>query len=205
MTPVNKVRFAWWGAEEAGLVGSTFYVDQLTQDEKDSIAMNLNFDMLASPNFARFIYDGDASDNPDLDPGPVGSDVIEARFAKFFADRGLATLPTPFDGRSDYQAFINDGIPAGGLFTGAEEVKTPEQVALFGGTAGVAYDPCYHEACDDLSNLNLQVLDEMSDAVADAVGYFSRRRAPLADPDPTARDRVGAVAGATFRGETAQG
>jgi Zn-dependent M28 family amino/carboxypeptidase len=199
--PVNKVRFAWWGAEESGLIGSTFYVNSLTQAQKDAIDLNLNFDMLASPNFVRFVYDGDASDNADLAPGPVGSDVIEARFRRFFAARGLPVESTPFDGRSDYQAFINSGIPAGGLFTGAEEVKTPEQAAIFGGTAGLAFDPCYHQACDDLSNLNLQVLDEMSDAVADSVGYFAQRRAPLADPSPTAQARVRTT---TFSGDAAQ-
>ena len=26
--PTNKVRFAWWGAEESGLLGSSYYVDR---------------------------------------------------------------------------------------------------------------------------------------------------------------------------------
>lgn len=160
----------------------------------------LDFDMLASPNYVRFVYDGDASDNPELPPGPVGSDVIEA-FNRFFASRGLATLPSPFDGRSDYQAFIDNGIPAGGIFAGAEGIKTPEQAQIFGGTVGIAYDQCYHKACDTLANLNLQGLDEMSDAVADSVGYFAQRKALLANPDPDAKQRVGK--GAIFHGETA--
>jgi Zn-dependent M28 family amino/carboxypeptidase len=198
ITPRNTVRFAFWGAEEEGLVGSTFYVDQLSQEQKDAIGLMLDFDMLASPNYVRFVYDGDASSNPDLAPGPVGSDVIEARFNRFFARARLATLPTPFDGRSDYQAFIDAGIPAGGIFTGAEGIKTEEEARIFGGTAGLAYDPCYHQACDDLSNLNLQALDEMSNAVADSVGYFAQRRAPLADPSPTAK-----VMAQAFRGDAA--
>jgi len=62
---------------------------------------------------------------------------VEAVFNRYFASRGLATEPTEFDGRSDYDAFQTAGIPAGGLFTGAEDVKTPEQAAVYGGTVGL--------------------------------------------------------------------
>ena len=93
--------------------------------------------------------------------------------------QGLATEPTAFDGRSDYGPFIAAGIPAGGLFTGAEGVKTPEQVAIFGGTAGEQYDPCYHEVCDTFDNVSLEALDQMSDAAADAIYTFASRNQPL--------------------------
>lgn len=151
--PRNTIRFAWWGAEEAGLVGSQFYVDQLTKAEIKDIELYLNFDMIGSPNFARFVYDGDG-DAFGI-KGPTGSDDIEQVFEEFFASQGLASEPTAFDGRSDYDAFITAGIPAGGLFTGAEGVKTEDQVALYGGLATfegepVSYDPCYHQACDSL-------------------------------------------------------
>jgi Zn-dependent M28 family amino/carboxypeptidase len=122
--PVNQVRFAWWGAEEAGLIGSQFYVDSLTARQVKNTAVNLNFDMVGSPNFVRFVYDGDASDTDSL--ASTGSGVVEDVFLKYFASQGLATEPTAFDGRSDYDAFISVGIPAGGLFTGAEGVKTTE-------------------------------------------------------------------------------
>ena len=104
--------------------------------------------MLGSPNYVRFVYDGDGSATPDA--GPNGSATIEDIFLDYFAKVGLATEPTAFDGRSDYGPFIAVGIPAGGLFSGAEEIKTAEEAAIYGGTAGVAYDPCYHQACDDL-------------------------------------------------------
>jgi hypothetical protein len=109
--------------------------------------------MIGSPNFARFIYDGDGSAFGIK--GPSGSDDIEQVFEDFFDSQGLASEPTAFDGRSDYDAFITAGIPAGGLFTGAEDNKTVEQVALYGGLATfdgevVAYDPCYHQPCDSL-------------------------------------------------------
>jgi len=162
--PRNKVRFAWWGAEEAGLVGSTYYVNNLSQEERDKIALYLNFDMIGSPNFVRFIYDGDGSAFGLV--GPPGSDKIEALFESFFDAKGLAHDPTEFSGRSDYQAFINNGIPAGGLFTGAEGIKTATQAATYGGTAGQAYDPCYHQACDTFDNISLEALDQNSDAVA---------------------------------------
>ena len=89
---------------------------------------------------------------PHPDAGPVGSKVIEDVFIEYFAARRLATEPTAFDGRSDYGPFIAVGIPAGGLFTGAEGIKSAQEAAIYGGTAGVAYDACYHRACDTFDN-----------------------------------------------------
>jgi Zn-dependent M28 family amino/carboxypeptidase len=165
--PDHPVRFAWWGAEEAGLVGSQAYVDSLPEEELARIGSYLNFDMLASPNFARFVYDGDGStfEAPEGYVTPESS-AIEAIFEEFYDSRGLAYEDTEFDGRSDYQAFADAGIPSGGLFSGAEDIKTPEQAALYGGTAGQAFDACYHQACDDLGNINADALDQNADAVA---------------------------------------
>lgn len=173
----NRVRFIWFGAEEEGLIGSTFYVNSLTPEQRNNIAVMLNFDMVGSPNFVRFVYDGDTSDTPPPAGGaPAGSDVIEQVFLDYFASQGLATEPTAFDGRSDYGPFIALGIPAGGLFTGAEGEKTPAQQAIYGGTAGQPYDPCYHLACDTFANNSNLVLDQMSDAVAHAVIKFAMSR-----------------------------
>ena len=171
INPVNRVRFAFWGAEEDGLIGSQHYVDSLSQKERGKIMLNLNFDMVGSPNFVRFVYDGDGSAFGT--DGPNGSDEIEDVFVNYFASKGLATEPTEFDGRSDYDAFINAGIPAGGLFTGAEGIKTAEQAAIYGGTAGVAYDKCYHQACDTIQNVNTTAIDQMSDAIAHATLVFA--------------------------------
>lgn len=168
----RPVRFAFWGAEELGLLGAEHYVANLDDEGLAEIYANLNFDMIGSPNYARFVYDGngDADGVPGgEDSGPVGSAEIEQIFTGYFDSKDLASEPTAFDGRSDYGPFIAAGIPAGGLFTGAEGVKTPEQVALYGGTAGVAYDPCYHQACDTMSNISSQALYEMGDAAAFAV------------------------------------
>ena len=169
--PRNQVRFIWFGAEEAGLVGSQFYVDQLTTRQVKDIAVMLNFDMVGSPNAGWFVYDGDASDTAST--GSAGSGVVEDVFVDYFDSIGRVTKPTAFDGRSDYDAFVAAGIPAGGLFTGAEDPKQPDEVAIWGGTAGVAYDPCYHAACDTFANVNLTALDEMSDALAHGLLTFA--------------------------------
>jgi Zn-dependent M28 family amino/carboxypeptidase len=169
--PVNQLRFAWWGAEEAGLHGSQAYVDNLSARDIKNIAVTLNFDMIGSPNFVRFVYDGDGSATGTA--GPNGSGNIEKIFLDYFTGQGLPVEPTAFDGRSDYGPFIAVGIPAGGLFTGAEDIKTAEQAAIYGGTAGAPYDPCYHQACDTYANNSDEALDQMSDAAAHALFTFA--------------------------------
>ncbi|MEV6241639.1 M28 family metallopeptidase [Lentzea sp. NPDC051838] len=162
----NAVRFAWWGAEERGLIGSTQYVRSLTFEQQLDIALYLNYDMIGSPNAAYFIYDGDNSDGVGSPAGPYGSAQIEKAFADYFAAKGVPTEGTDFSGRSDYGEFIAQGIPAGGLFTGAEGVKTAAQAAKWGGTAGIAYDPCYHSKCDNLGNIDRVALGRNAGAMA---------------------------------------
>ena len=171
--PRNKLRFAWWGAEEASLVGSTYYVNNLAADDLAKVTLYLNFDMIASPNHVFFVYDGDDSDGVGAGPGPAGSDRIEKLFEKFYTQRGHAFTGTDFSGRSDYGPFIAQGIPSGGLFTGAEGIKTAAEAAVWGGTAGIAYDPCYHQACDTYDNVNLQAFDVNSDAVAYSILQYA--------------------------------
>jgi Zn-dependent M28 family amino/carboxypeptidase len=142
----------------------------------------LDFDMLASPNYAKLIYDGDGSTFGVA--GPNGSGMIENVFQKFFDARGSYTETIPFDGRSDYDEFTNVGIPAGGIFTGAEVHKTPFQQTKWGGVVAPdlsgQFDPCYHLACDSYGinghpdNINDTALSEMSDAVAHAVLTFAQ-------------------------------
>ncbi len=165
----NTVRFAWWGAEESGLVGSTNYVNGLSQAERDRIALYLNFDMIGSPNYIQMVYDSDESGFEAPVPVPPGSIAIEDLFESFYTLRDEPYDDAEFSGRSDYQAFILNGIPAGGLFTGAEVPKTAEQQAIWGGTTGAQYDPCYHQACDTFANNSMHALAINSDAVAFAV------------------------------------
>jgi len=195
--PRNTVRFAFWGAEEQGLIGSTYYVDNLSEQALANIMLNLNFDMTGSPNFVRFVYDGDGTIG---DEGPPGSDIIEDVFTNFFDRRGLASEPTEFDGRSDYQAFIENGIPAGGLFSGAEGIKTPAQAATYGGTAGAPYDPCYHQACDDIDNLSLRSLGQLGKAAAHAVLYFAMTREDIRPEAEVSARLATAAASAEYRG-----
>ncbi|MEV7834511.1 M28 family metallopeptidase [Streptomyces subrutilus] len=172
--PANRVRFAWWSAEELGLLGSEHYVAQLSEKQKEDIALYLNFDMIASPNPVQFVYDGDDSDKTGEGAGPAGSDRIEALINGFLDARRTPHEGSDFDGRSDYGPFIANGIPAGGTFTGAEGVKTAEQAARHGGTAGAPYDPNYHGAGDTLKNVDLKAFDTNLDVIAHAVGTYAQ-------------------------------
>ncbi|MFK0235978.1 M28 family metallopeptidase [Streptomyces vinaceus] len=172
--PANKVRFAWWSAEELGLLGSEHYVAQLSEKQKKDIALYLNFDMIASPNPVQFVYDGDDSDKTGEGAGPAGSAQIEALINGFLDKKHKPHEGSDFDGRSDYGPFIANGIPAGGTFTGAEGVKTAEQAKRYGGTAGAPYDPNYHGAGDTLKNLDLKAFDTNLDVIAHAVGTYAQ-------------------------------
>ena len=166
--PENTIRFAWWGAEELGLVGSTAYVAELSQAERDRIALYLNYDMVGSPNYVFFVYDGDNSDATGAPAGPLGSAAIEKLYEGFYSARNIPFKGTDFSGRSDYGPFIATGvdIPSGGLFTGAEGIKTAQEAGLWGGTAGIQYDPCYHLACDTFANNSNTALSVNSDLIA---------------------------------------
>ncbi|HZB50432.1 MAG TPA: M28 family peptidase [Mycobacteriales bacterium] len=176
--PGKHLRFGWWGAEELGLRGSTFYVNSLPSTERTKIKGYLNFDMVGSPNAGYFVYDGDNSDGVGAGPGPAGSAAIESTIIAGFTARGVPTRGTDFDGRSDYGPFISAGIPAGGTFTGAEGIKTSTQAQLWGGTAGAAFDPCYHRACDTSANINDTALDRNADVIAEAVWALSAAPPP---------------------------
>ncbi|MFE6064145.1 M28 family metallopeptidase [Streptomyces sp. NPDC056431] len=178
----NKVRFAWWSAEENGLLGSDHYVKNLTALDKSEIKLYLNFDMIASPNYGLFVYDGDNSDNVGEGAGPAGSAQLERDITDFMGSRGLPNEGTDFSGRSDYGPFIKVGIPSGGTFTGAEGIKTAAQAAKFGGTAGVAYDVNYHAKGDDLKNVNMKAFDANIKVIANAVGTYAHDISSLRKP-----------------------
>ncbi|MET9603969.1 M28 family metallopeptidase [Streptomyces sp. NPDC006512] len=178
----NKVKFAWWSAEEYGLLGSEAYVASLTEAQKKQIKLYLNFDMIGSPNAAYFVYDGDDSDATGAGPGPEGSAQLEKGITDFLDSKNIPHEGTDFSGRSDYGPFIEVGIPSGGTFTGAEGIKSPEQAAKFGGQAGVAYDVNYHGKGDDITNIDQKALDINVDVIANAVGHYAHDLAPLSQP-----------------------
>jgi len=174
----NAVRFAFWGAEELGLVGSQKYVQSLDENALKDIALYLNFDMLASPNPGYFTYDGDQSSPPPPDEGaprvPEGSAGIERTLVAYLTVAGKTAEDTSFDGRSDYDGFTKAGIPSGGLFSGAEENKSAEQARLWGGQPDVPFDPNYHKPSDTLQHIDRAALGINGDGVAYAVALYSQ-------------------------------
>ncbi|MCG7489785.1 M20/M25/M40 family metallo-hydrolase [Vibrio sp. Of14-4] len=211
----NKVRFAWWAAEEAGLVGSEYYTEnlfapiydkaqqqildelglkdpsELTPEQVDlvearytqinRVKMYLNFDMIGSPNYIYGVMDGDLSDTKDSPDNaykgdfkpPYGTSDIESIFNEFFTEKEESTIPQALSKRSDYAGFADWGIAFGGLFTGAEKVKTAAEVLKYGGEAGVSYDKCYHQACDDINNINHSAIYKNTQAMAYTTTYYA--------------------------------
>ncbi|OKI29063.1 Leupeptin-inactivating enzyme 1 [Saccharothrix sp. CB00851] len=158
LAPRKHIRFGWWGAEELGLIGSNHYVNNLPTTERSRIKAYLNFDMIGSPNPGYFVYSASGQ--------PTGSLQLQQTLQAAFT---VPTELTSVGGRSDHAAFARAGIPVGGTFTGAETTKTSAQAQKWGGTAGVAFDRCYHRSCDTISNVNLTALDRNSDAIAYAL------------------------------------
>ncbi|MCX4026020.1 M28 family metallopeptidase [Spartinivicinus marinus] len=185
--PKNKLRFAWWGAEEFGLVGSTKYVESLSDAEKDKIALYLNFDMVGSTNYKLGVYDGDGSEFGLK--GPKGSDAIEALFNLYFNMQGTQSTPSEISFRSDYAAFFNEGIPFGGLFTGAEGIKTEAQAKLYGGKAGEPFDPCYHAACDTTDNISKAALEINADAIGLSTLWYAFSTESVNGGEATSEDQ----------------
>ncbi|KAI5465344.1 hypothetical protein BGZ63DRAFT_373336 [Mariannaea sp. PMI_226] len=163
----NCVRFAWWAAEEEGLLGSDHYVEVLPEDENQKIRLFMDYDMMASPNFAYQIYNATNAENP------AGSEELRDLYVNWYEEQGLNYTFIPFDGRSDYDGFIRGGIPAGGIATGAEGVKTKEEEEQFGGKAGDWYDPCYHQLCDDLGNVNYTAWVVNTKLIAHSVATYA--------------------------------
>lgn len=173
----NAVRVAFWGAEELGLIGSHKYVASLDVDALKDIALYLNFDMLASPNPGYFTYDGDQS-LPLSERGtpvvPEGSAGIERTLVAYLKSEGKTAEDTSFDGRSDYDGFTLAGIPAGGLFSGAETKKSDEQAELWGGSANEPFDPNYHKETDTLGHIDRSAMGILGGGVAYGIGFYAQ-------------------------------
>jgi Zn-dependent M28 family amino/carboxypeptidase len=174
----NAVRFGFWGAEEEGLLGSNNYVESLDLDALKDIALYLNVDMLGSPNPGYFTYDGDQSAPRKPDDGvprvPEGSAGIERTLAAYLNGAAKPPEDTSFDGRSDYDGFTQSGVPAGGLFSGAEEKMSDEQAKRWGGQAGEPFDPNYHKPTDTLDHVDRTALEINAGGIAYAVGLYAQ-------------------------------
>jgi Zn-dependent M28 family amino/carboxypeptidase len=159
----GRVRFAFWGAEERGLIGSRHHVEAMSDEERRNIALYINLDMVGSPNFARYIQGS----------GPSGEGVAAVARRELVADFREHGLP--FEERTgsrfgtDDASFSQKGISIVGLYTGGGGPKSEAQATLVGGTAGRPYDPCYHQACDTIENINREVLEENTRALVRAL------------------------------------
>ncbi|OCK85137.1 Zn-dependent exopeptidase [Lepidopterella palustris CBS 459.81] len=163
----NCVRFAWWAGEEEGLLGSDYYVSQLSDEENMKIRLFMDYDMLASPNYAYQVYNASNAVNP------VGSQELRDLYTEYYTVHGQNYTYIAFDGRSDYDGFIRNGIPGGGIATGAEGIKTRKEAEMFGGTEGEWFDHCYHQLCDTVDNLNMEAWELNAKLVAHSVATYA--------------------------------
>ncbi len=162
----DRIRFAFWGGEEDGMHGSEHYVEELSRAEAAAHVAYLNVDVVGSPNAVAYVYDGDGSDSEEA--GPEGSGAVEKVFVDILRGEGVEALPFGFIEDSDYDAFVKSGIPAGGLFTGDAGTKSEAEAQTFGGQAGDQYDECYHRACDTIKNVDMAVLEQMTETLMSA-------------------------------------
>lgn len=164
----NAVRFAWWAAEEEGLLGSNYYAKHLSPKENEKVRVFMDYDMMASPNYEYEVYDANNKDHPD------GSGDLKQLYIDWYKEQGLNYTLIPFDGRLDYVGFIEAGIPAGGIATGAEGVKSKKLQEQFGGVAGEWFDQCYHQLCDDLTNPNYEAWVVNTKLIAHSVATYAK-------------------------------
>ncbi len=171
----NAVRFVFWGSEAEG---STKYVGGLARDQLDDIALYLSVDALASPNAGYFTFDGDQSGqaNPDIPAQsvPAGSAGVERTLAGYLNLGGVRPADMPLSRIADYAPFLAAGVPIGGLTTGWSQRKTEVQARLWGGNAGVAFDPNWRTARDNIDNLDRNALSVMGQALAFTVGTYAQ-------------------------------
>jgi len=171
----NKVRFGWWAAEEIGLVGSYYYLSAATVDQLNKIALNINFDMLGSGNYYMGIHNGATANKVSTQNA---SSVITTYFQDWFTSQKITYKLIGMEGGSDYYPFIQSGIAAGGLATGAGGIKPYADRVLFGGLTNTANDPCYHQGCDSYnavegSNVDFDVLNTNTRAAAAVLVRFA--------------------------------
>ena len=147
----TAVRIGLWGGEELGLVGSRAYVQSL---EDDPVAY-LNLDMAGSPNGANFVYNEVAFADQ--------SGGITQGYVQWLTDRGEIPEPIDLRGASDHGSFQQAGIPTGGLFSGASETGSASNPSA-SSEGGTPADACYHLACDDLDNVDVERVALFADA-----------------------------------------
>jgi aminopeptidase S len=173
----NMVRFGFFGGEENGAEGSTGYVEGLSAADRQKIKLYLNVDMVASPNGGYFVQGG-KGDDPE-ETGPAGSATIARVLADQLVKSGVTSPEIIEFVGDDESAFIEAGIPVGGAENGDEDQKMRRQAKQWGGKAGEHYDRCYHQACDNLDNVNRDVLNHYLRALAGTLAHFATSTAEL--------------------------
>jgi hypothetical protein len=177
---VNKVRFGWWGAEEIGLHGSRYYTRTLKANNTEfkKVVVYSNFDMLGSPNYIPYILRGDSAP----EPLRFGSRKIQGlyeeyfnslpRYKKFYKKYAFKDMYA----RSDFKPFLDVGIHAGGLATGADVIKTVDDRQKFGGLANAQTDPCYHQSCDTIENVSMEILTSLTECAAHVLNILGTKK-----------------------------
>jgi Zn-dependent M28 family amino/carboxypeptidase len=175
----HGLRFAFWGAEERGLLGSRHHVGALSEEARRHIALYINLDMVGSPNFIRFVQSSAATTEL--------SGIARRELLADLHEHNLA-VEERSGGRygTDDASFYEKGIATVGLYTGAGAAKSEAEAALFGGVAGQPHDPCYHRACDTIENINREVLEENTRALVRALDAVTAAAAGISSPKPAA-------------------
>ncbi|KAJ3120087.1 Leucyl aminopeptidase yscIV [Nowakowskiella sp. JEL0407] len=201
----NRIRFAWWGAEEVGLLGSRHYVRELkakNPEEFKKIAMSLNHDMLGSPNGIPYIHDGYSAPD-EIKNASIAIQKIYGEFWNFTHPRSARQFYSepyefkPMIAGSDFLPFVTNGIPTGGLETGAGEIisrELAERHKTRKVIANAPHDPCYHQKCDGLSNINKDLIEDLTKLVAnivEVVGLKKNLRTWLIEIGTKERARIG--------------
>jgi len=184
-----RVRFCWWGAEELGLIGARYHVDQAALSTTTTVGerladylVNLNYDMLAGPNYRFGIHD--SATVPSTTPSQAlnGTSRITEIFRQWFNEQKLPWSNSSLGGGSDYVPFLAAGVAVGGVNTGAGGIKPASERDQYsqilgtgnGGIANAAYDPCYHQQCDRITNANPFAYEKVVKAAAYAIEYVGR-------------------------------
>jgi hypothetical protein len=215
VNPLNKLRFIWFGGEELGLYGSSYYIDSLSSNDLGHIGYDLDADVTATPNYIVGVLDPAA---PDFFGGAVtnsfpnrvykASTLARDQAVAYFDSIGLNhefLAPTGTDAIS----FNNVGIPASGLLTGQDCCKTQHEVDLFGGYLGnyegniPSFDGgCVDNPfrwCDNLSNNDPAVLTFMSKAFATMVVQMAFDTKVMSASNNTVYSKKLPIAGETSR------
>lgn len=155
-----------FGAEEAGKVGSKYYISTLDQQDLDEILFYINTDMIGSPNYVLGVFNTSHLDKISIS--------LQSNFENFLKQNNFSYDLVEMGGGSDYQSFVDVGVPSGGFNTGLNEMKTVEEKKKFGGIANAFYDPCYHKSCDTYDNINQVVLDQISQTITHSISFFGK-------------------------------